>query len=25
MLINSDTPNVPEDVLRKAWMESMQR
>ena len=25
MLINSDTANLPEDVLRKAWMESMQR
>jgi len=25
MFINSDTPNSPEDVLRLAWTESMQR
>lgn len=25
MLINSDTPNAPEELLRKAWIESMQR
>jgi hypothetical protein len=25
MLINSDAPNVPESILRQAWIGSMQK
>jgi hypothetical protein len=25
MLVNSDAPNAPEDILREAWTRSMQK